>query len=129
MYFTVQFMLTFFVDSYLDLLFHVTFQTGYYFEESLAIATSLQEDLLSRPNLKDEVVMDDRFKLSIGKRIKQCYQAGFPHIIVVGKKVRQDIKRAGFALKSCISGSVPCFDFEVKDYKLKNMSIYFDTRV
>ncbi|XP_053099667.1 probable proline--tRNA ligase, mitochondrial isoform X16 [Hemicordylus capensis] len=39
------------------------------------------------PQVKEEVVLDDRTKLTIGKRLKDAKKLGFPYVIVGGKKV------------------------------------------
>lgn len=40
----------------------------------------------SMPALQDDVVVDDRDRLTIGKRVMEAKKSGYPFIIVVGKR-------------------------------------------
>ncbi len=69
---------------------HVTVlcpQEGYKSDVTDSLASELQQTLCDLPYLSTEVVLDDRNKLSIGRRVQQAKQMGYPHIITVGKKV------------------------------------------
>lgn len=46
----------------------------------------LAEAMNSMPALKDDVVVDDRDRLTIGKRVMEAKKSGYPFIIVVGKR-------------------------------------------
>lgn len=46
----------------------------------------LAEAMDSIPTLKDDVVVDDRDRLTIGKRVMEAKRSGYPFIIVVGKR-------------------------------------------
>lgn len=53
---------------------------------ALQAAEELCDSLSAVHHLRDEVVLDDRDNLTIGKRIKEAHIMGYPYIIVVGKK-------------------------------------------
>jgi hypothetical protein len=63
------------------------FQKGYYFEETMAMAKSLHEELLAKPHLHNEVIMDDRCQLTIGKRLNIIRLYGITYTIALGKGV------------------------------------------
>lgn len=46
----------------------------------------LAETMNCMPALQDDVVVDDRDRLTIGRRIMDAKKSGYPFIIVVGKK-------------------------------------------
>lgn len=46
----------------------------------------MAEALNSMPALKDDVLVDDRDRLTIGKRVMEAKKSGYPFIIVVGKR-------------------------------------------
>ena len=73
--------------SYLVCFLLSSLQEGFRHDEMLARAESLQQDLSSLPNLFSEVVLDDRHKLSIGRRVKDASCLGYPFVIAVGNKV------------------------------------------
>lgn len=52
-----------------------------------AIAADLHEDLVSFPHLSMEVVMDDRTRLSIGRRVNDAKKLGYPYVVTVGRPV------------------------------------------
>ncbi|XP_051568774.1 probable proline--tRNA ligase, mitochondrial [Myxocyprinus asiaticus] len=59
-------------------------------------ATRLAEELAqslgnSLPNLRGEVVLDDRTQLTIGKRMKDAKNLGYPYVVVVGQKALEDL--------------------------------------
>ena len=39
------------------------------------------------PHMAGEVVIDDRIKYSIGRRVYEASRLGYPYIIILGKKV------------------------------------------
>lgn len=43
------------------------------------------------PSLHDDVVIDDREALTIGKRLLEAKKTGYPIIIVVGKKASESV--------------------------------------
>ncbi|XP_018589841.2 putative proline--tRNA ligase, mitochondrial isoform X2 [Scleropages formosus] len=55
---------------------------------------SLAEDLCcgleELPNLKGEVVLDDRTQLTIGKRLKDASRLGYPYVIVIGQSAMEE---------------------------------------
>ncbi|KAI4891913.1 hypothetical protein NFI96_030000 [Prochilodus magdalenae] len=58
-------------------------------------AIQLAEELVqslgnSLPNLKGEVVLDDRTQLTIGKRLKDANRLGYPYVVVVGQKAMEE---------------------------------------
>ncbi|KAL4634936.1 putative proline-tRNA ligase, mitochondrial isoform X1 [Arapaima gigas] len=59
---------------------------------------SLAEDLYYSlvkllPSLKEEMVLDDRTQLTIGKRLKDASRLGYPYVIVVGQCVMEEPPR------------------------------------
>ena len=62
------------------------FQEGHKSDVSLALSETLYRELSDLPNLDGEVVLDDRLSLSIGKRLYQARQLGYPLAIVAGKQ-------------------------------------------
>lgn len=65
----------------------VLLQEGYQADIAMQNAQDLASQLHTMANLQQEVVIDDRTKLSIGRRVQQAKQLGFPVIIVAGKSV------------------------------------------
>ncbi|XP_072275801.1 probable proline--tRNA ligase, mitochondrial [Pyxicephalus adspersus] len=53
---------------------------------ALAAAEEIYNALCTVHHLKDEVVLDDRDHMTIGKRVKEAHIMGYPYIIVAGKK-------------------------------------------
>ncbi|KAG7157704.1 proline--tRNA ligase-like [Homarus americanus] len=51
----------------------------------------LADVISSIPGFEDDVIVDDRDTLTIGKRVMKAKEAGYPLIIVVGKAACQDI--------------------------------------
>jgi len=66
---------------------------GYGFERTLSCAEQLASDLSSVPSLHGDVVMDDRHKLSIGRRLKAANCSGYPWAVVVGKQALEEPAR------------------------------------
>ena len=55
----------------------------------MELAESIYDELTQKcPALRTEVVIDDRLQMSIGQRLCDTHAAGYPHAIVLGKKVR-----------------------------------------
>ncbi|KAF6202050.1 hypothetical protein GE061_004447 [Apolygus lucorum] len=54
------------------------------------IMAELYETLNQIPHLKEDIVIDDRNKLTIGKRVVHSQKTGYPYILVVGRKCLQD---------------------------------------
>lgn len=52
------------------------------------MAESLYDELVAKfHHLSTEVVIDDRLEMSIGQRLHYARSSGYPHIVVLGKKV------------------------------------------
>jgi len=63
-------------------------QEGYKCDITIALAESVYDELTtSFRNLSSEVVIDDRLHLSIGHRLYDARAAGYPHVVVLGRKV------------------------------------------
>lgn len=61
----------------------------------------MAEVMSSMPALQDEVVVDDRDRLTIGKRVMEAKKSGYPFIIVVGKRACEMVPM--FELLDCIN--------------------------
>ncbi|ESO88186.1 hypothetical protein LOTGIDRAFT_126688 [Lottia gigantea] len=59
-------------------------------EQYLATSLTLSDALNVMPNLKHEVVIDDRQQISLGKRLFDAKRLGYPYIIVVGKRIQEN---------------------------------------
>ncbi|XP_075472517.1 putative proline--tRNA ligase, mitochondrial isoform X1 [Ascaphus truei] len=56
-------------------------------EAAISAAEALYDDVTEAvPQLRDEVLLDDRSHLTIGKRLKDSNRLGYPYVIVAGKK-------------------------------------------
>ncbi|XP_063058085.1 probable proline--tRNA ligase, mitochondrial isoform X2 [Engraulis encrasicolus] len=53
--------------------------------ELINLAEGLAHQLASLPGLRGEVVLDDRTQMTIGKRLKDASQLGYPYVVVVGQ--------------------------------------------
>lgn len=62
-------------------------QEGYKADVCLDLAESLSDRLALNPALTNEVVIDDRTHMTIGKRLYEAKRLGFPYIVVAGKTV------------------------------------------
>ncbi|KAK4327228.1 hypothetical protein Pmani_002284 [Petrolisthes manimaculis] len=51
----------------------------------------LAKVLSSLPGYEDDIVVDDRHRLTIGKRVLEARRTGYPYIVVVGKKAQEDV--------------------------------------
>lgn len=51
----------------------------------------LAKVLSSVPGYEDDVVVDDRHRLTIGKRVLEARRTGYPYIVVVGKRAQEDV--------------------------------------
>ncbi|KAM4722318.1 putative proline--tRNA ligase, mitochondrial isoform 1-T2 [Rhinophrynus dorsalis] len=55
--------------------------------EATSIAETLYDDIIQGVHhLRDEIILDDRNYLTIGKRVKEAHMMGYPYVVVVGKK-------------------------------------------
>lgn len=61
----------------------------------------MAEVMSSMPVLQDEVVVDDRDRLTIGKRVMDAKKSGYPFIIVVGKRACEMVPM--FELLDCVN--------------------------
>ena len=52
---------------------------------------TLLEALKIIPSLENDFIVDDRHKLSLGKRVLEAKKAGYSFIIVLGKKTQQTV--------------------------------------
>ncbi|XP_016134973.1 probable proline--tRNA ligase, mitochondrial [Sinocyclocheilus grahami] len=60
--------------------------------EATQVAEELAQSLgNSLPNLRGEVVLDDRVQMTIGKRLKDAKILGYPYVVVVGQKALEDL--------------------------------------
>lgn len=63
-------------------------------EEAASVLTQGLYDLIEcHSSFKNDVIVDDRSNLSIGRRISEAKRIGYPLIIVIGKKAVEDIPR------------------------------------
>ena len=88
-------------------------QEGYKADVTLDLADRLCTTLTSLPGLAGEVVLDDRLKLSIGRRLTQAKQMGFPHTIVIGKKVHTFLIDVHKGMHFC---GIPAGDTDIVRY-------------
>ncbi|PVD23952.1 hypothetical protein C0Q70_17228 [Pomacea canaliculata] len=61
---------------------------GFEAEIYAELADDLSDQLTQLPALHGEVVIDDRTQLSIGHRVYDALQIGYPYIVILGKKAR-----------------------------------------
>ncbi|KAL5016486.1 hypothetical protein ScPMuIL_006075 [Solemya velum] len=59
---------------------------GYMAEKFRDMADSLSDRLGELPNMRGEVVIDDRTHLTVGKRLYEAKRIGYPFVVIVGKK-------------------------------------------
>ncbi|XP_016135705.1 probable proline--tRNA ligase, mitochondrial isoform X2 [Sinocyclocheilus grahami] len=60
--------------------------------EATLVAEKLSQSLgNSLPNLRGEVVLDDRVQMTIGKRLKDAKVLGYPYVVVVGQKALENL--------------------------------------
>ncbi|XP_077189738.1 putative proline--tRNA ligase, mitochondrial [Paroedura picta] len=61
-------------------------------EEKAAVLLEALYDSVAEavPQLKEEIVLDDRIHLTIGKRLKDAKKLGYPYVIIGGKKALDD---------------------------------------
>ncbi|XP_054836745.1 probable proline--tRNA ligase, mitochondrial isoform X2 [Eublepharis macularius] len=60
-------------------------------EKGAALLEALYDSVAEAvPHLKDEIVLDDRTHLTIGKRLKDANKLGYPYVIIGGKKALDD---------------------------------------
>jgi len=65
-------------------------QEGYKADVTMSMAELLYDELVTKcPQLSTEVVIDDRLQLSIGQRFHHARAVGYPHVVVLGKKVSE----------------------------------------
>ena len=62
-------------------------QKGYKSDETFRLAEEISDALNSLPNLLGEVVIDDRLKYSIGRRLYEAKRHGFPFVVILGRQV------------------------------------------
>jgi len=54
----------------------------------MALAESIYDEIMAKcPALTTEVVIDDRLHMSIGQRLHANRASGYPHAVILGKKV------------------------------------------
>ncbi|XP_048395479.1 probable proline--tRNA ligase, mitochondrial isoform X2 [Stegostoma tigrinum] len=60
-------------------------------ELSLGLSETLYDTLIDAvPQLRGEVLLDDRSHLTIGKRLKDASRLGYPYVVVAGKRVLEN---------------------------------------
>uniref|UniRef100_A0A6M2DI79 Probable proline--tRNA ligase, mitochondrial n=1 Tax=Xenopsylla cheopis TaxID=163159 RepID=A0A6M2DI79_XENCH len=59
-------------------------------DKCAVLADSLYKDLTVMDSLKNDVVVDDRTAMTIGKRLREAKRTGYPFIIVVGEAANTD---------------------------------------
>jgi prolyl-tRNA synthetase len=47
---------------------------------------SLYDQLNSRDDFKNDIIVDDRLNLTVGKKLKEAKQTGYSHIVLFGKE-------------------------------------------
>lgn len=62
-------------------------------EAASGLTQSLYDLIECNQAFKNDVIVDDRTNLSIGRRLREAKRSGYPLIIVIGKKATQDIPR------------------------------------
>lgn len=77
---------------------------------ALSAAEELYDTLCAIHHLRDEVVLDDRDHLTIGKRLKEAHIMGYPYVIVVGKKALESPPQ--FEVQNHRTGEVQYFSKE-----------------
>ncbi|XP_073708397.1 probable proline--tRNA ligase, mitochondrial [Garra rufa] len=61
-------------------------------KDATLVAEELAQSLgNSLPNLRGEVVLDDRVQMTIGKRLKDAKILGYPYVVVVAQKALEDL--------------------------------------
>ncbi|KAM4642255.1 putative proline--tRNA ligase, mitochondrial [Discoglossus pictus] len=74
-------------------------------EAAISVAEALYDDMTEvHDHLRDEIVLDDRSYLTIGKRVKEAHMMGYPYVIVAGKKALEAIPQ--FEVRSHNTGEV-----------------------
>ncbi|KAK7100430.1 probable proline--tRNA ligase, mitochondrial [Littorina saxatilis] len=63
---------------------------GYQADLYFRLAEELSDQLSGMPNMAGEVVIDDRTKFTIGRRIYEASRIGYPFVIALGKKALAD---------------------------------------
>ncbi|CAC5418157.1 PARS [Mytilus coruscus] len=58
---------------------------GYMEEKFMELANNLYDELVTVPNLRGEVVIDDRTRFTVGNRLTQANRLGYPYVVVIGK--------------------------------------------
>ncbi|NXX86811.1 SYPM protein, partial [Urocolius indicus] len=60
-------------------------------EEGAALLERVYDDVAEAlPRLADDLVLDDRTQLTIGKRLKDANKLGYPYVVIAGKRVCED---------------------------------------
>ncbi|XP_042190914.1 probable proline--tRNA ligase, mitochondrial [Callorhinchus milii] len=55
------------------------------------LSESLYDTLVdAAPQLRGEVILDDRSHLTVGKRLKDAKRLGYPYVIIAGKRILED---------------------------------------
>ncbi|GAU94800.1 hypothetical protein RvY_06512 [Ramazzottius varieornatus] len=65
-------------------------------KEALAVGPLpeiLSQQLSELPHMDDEIVLDDRQDLTIGKRLMDAKKSGYPAIVVIGKTAAEDVPK------------------------------------
>ncbi|XP_071166560.1 probable proline--tRNA ligase, mitochondrial isoform X1 [Mytilus edulis] len=58
---------------------------GYMEDKFMELSNKLYDEIVAVPNLRGEVVIDDRTKFTVGNRLSQANRLGYPYVVVIGK--------------------------------------------
>ena len=61
-------------------------RVGHRFDETLQLAEQLSAQLSRFAHLQDDVILDDRHQVTIGRRVSSMRALGVPHVIAVGRR-------------------------------------------
>jgi prolyl-tRNA synthetase len=56
-------------------------------ERFFELGHTIYDELVNIPHLRGEVVIDDRTKLTVGRRLNEAERIGYPYVVVIGKRV------------------------------------------
>lgn len=59
---------------------------GFMAEKFFELGHTIYDELVNIPHLRGEVVIDDRTKLTVGRRLYEAERIGYPYVVVIGKK-------------------------------------------
>lgn len=62
-------------------------------ESSLPLANFVATEINTWRNYHQDVILDDRTSLTIGKKLIEAKQVGYPYIVIVGKKAIEQVPK------------------------------------